>query len=145
MNKTQAGKLIAKWQERFGLGEWTIAVLMRKGGTIGEGGDWGRISYNFERLEAVMELPTERTDAEVEHTICHELSHLAVQEYEGIVMAALAGLPKATRTLVEALLHGAEERLCNRIARASSGIMPQAMLDSPEAFVEAGEGATNGN
>jgi hypothetical protein len=138
VTKREAVTIIAKHQRALNLGEWTIVPLIVPGGTCDEDGDWGRISYNVQRLEAVIELPQERTAAETEQTICHELAHLLLREYEGIVRRALYSLPKVSRELALNLLHEAEERLCNRVARAMSGVEPGPLRD-PAQFVAARE------
>lgn len=137
MNAQTARKLISKHQQALNLGEWTIVPLMRTGDTLpGEAGDWGRVNYNPERLEAVIELPTGRTDAETEQTICHELAHLLLKEYEGIVHATLESLEGDVRNPLLVLLKQAEERLCHRVGRALSGVIPMQHVNL-EDFVRA--------
>jgi hypothetical protein len=65
VTEEKAALLIAKHQERIGLGDWNVQPLVRDCDELIEG-TWGRVHYNTERLEAVIELPSGRNVSETE-------------------------------------------------------------------------------
>ncbi len=133
MTSEQAQALSDKWQQRLGLGEWQIAVVVVPGETLADG-NWGSVHSNSETLEAVIELPADRIRAEIEQTICHELAHLLCHPQEGVFEAACTGMSARQQQGLQRLWDAAEERICNRVARGLTGKHGQG-LRYPERFI----------
>jgi len=118
-------RTVRYWQERFGLTNWSIAVVRRPGAVLPEGHN-GSVSYHRHELTAAMQLPGERSPQGVEYTVCHELAHLALMELDGIFDASRPGAK------LQALWEDAEERLCNSVARACVGHIGMPWPESAE-------------
>jgi hypothetical protein len=132
VTQTQGERLIAKWQQRCGLGEWTIRLLLIDAKTL-TNGNWGEIHSNDELLEAVMLLPSRRLLREAEQTICHELVHLVNHEQCSLLESVCSGLNARHKTSILGLWATAEERLCNRLARALSNTT---QISDPKQFCD---------
>lgn len=114
MTLRELQRVVRHWQERFGLTNWSIAVV-RKPGAVLPAGHAGSVSYHSHQLTAAMQLPGERSPQGIEYTVCHEFAHLALMELDGIFEASKPGAK------LQGLWEDAEERLCNSVARACVG------------------------
>jgi len=121
MTETQAAKLTAKWQERFGLTEWHVKVIGIDAATL-PGGQWGAASFCEESLEAVFELALKRPAKHVEYTIAHEWTHILLTPMRNRMQEIVNQLGAAEKAAYNQLLHDQEEQICNRLGRHLTGL-----------------------
>lgn len=84
VSKTTAEQLLAVWQERLRLQNWTIFLELPEPGDVGltgETGDLPAIGYTDwdpDRLVATVKLDCALGKVEMEMTLIHELVHLVI-------------------------------------------------------------------
>lgn len=121
MTQDQAAKLVAKWQERFGLTEWHVKVIGVDAPTLPRE-RLGVATFCEEALEAVFELALKRPAKQVEYTVVHEWTHILLTPTRNVMLEVLKSLGPAEKAVYDRLLHDQEEQVCNRLGRHLSGM-----------------------
>ena len=75
MTKTEIEEQVKHWQERLGLGEWSITIKLVVGNDVSDTA-WSTAHINNDQQEATFTLAEGRTDGQQVNSIVHEFVHI---------------------------------------------------------------------
>lgn len=108
--------IIARWQKRLRLGDWTIRIAK---GMEPDEGDRSTVVMHSNVRQAVIRLRSDTPESQVERQIVHEMLHIRLIGAERAFIEAKVWTPKASDDPLDAMWHlgqeAAIEALCDAL------------------------------